>query len=341
MKTKMLTTGILALFVLVIFACGGGSTNEEAAEETIGPTGNPAIDGLTQEIQKSPNDPELYATRAEMFYQNEGYDEAIQDLSRALALDSLNIDYHHLLADVYLDYYKSRLALKTMERAAALYPNRIPTLLKLSEVQLILKKNEASMKTIERILSIDPQNAEAYFMFGMNFKETGDTLRAINSFQQAVEIDPDLIDGWVNLGQLHSALGNEIAGRFFRTAIEVAPNNMNALHAQAYYLAGQDDLTGALDIYRRMVRLDPQYEEAYFNSGLLYMDLDSLERARQQFDLAVKVDPTHVRAYYFRGVAAEMQGDVGQARADYQQVLKLSPDYQPAQEGLARLEALQ
>ena len=87
-----------------------------------------------------------------------------------------------------------------MERAVALYPQRIATLLKLSEVQLILKQHNTALETIDRILRIDPQNPEAYFMFGMIFKEMGDTARAVNSFQEAVELDADLIDAWINLG---------------------------------------------------------------------------------------------------------------------------------------------
>ena len=74
-------------------------------------------------------------------------------------------------------------------------------------------------ETIDNILKLDPQNAEAYFMFGMNFKEQEDLERSINSFQTAVEFDPDLVDAWINLGALHAQLGNEIAIKYFDNAI--------------------------------------------------------------------------------------------------------------------------
>ena len=340
MKTTWITTLSGALFLLLT-ACGGPSGEAGKDTENIGETGNTDIDVLSQAIAEDPDDPTLYAARARLFYQNEGYDEAIQDLSRALRLDSLNIGYHHLLADVYLDYFKSRLALQTLDRAVAIDPTHIPTLLKLSEFQLILKKYDASMQTIDRILQIDPQNAEAYFMFGMNFKEAGDTTRAINSFQKSVELDPELVDGWINLGQLHAALDNDIAARFFDSALEVAPASLTALHAKADYLSGQDDLEGALAVYREIVRIDPQYDDAYFNSGLLYLDLDSLDRAYDQFNLTLQVSPMHIKGYYFRGLTAEMQGDTAQARADYQQALRLAPDYRRPSIGLQRLETLQ
>ena len=334
----MITIFLMALFLASLTACGGSTEETNQKVEPIGTTGNPAIDKLTRQIAEDPANPQLYAARAEHFYKNEGYDEAIQDLSYALALDSLNPGYHHLLADVYFDYFKSRLAVKTMERVVALYPERIPSLLKLSEFQLILKKYEESLQTLDRVLRIDPQNADAYFLFGMNLKETGDTVRAINSFQKAVELDPELIDGWINLGQLHAALNNDIAADFFDAAVAVDPDNILALHAKAFYLSDLNDLEGALEMYREIVRVDPQYEEAYFNSGLLYLDLDSLAQALRQIDLTINVSPLHIRAYFYRGLTAEMQGDTARARADYQQALRLAPDFQSPKDGLARLQ---
>lgn len=322
--------------LIALLACGNQDGDPQQALSPSG-AGNPALEALTASIASNPNDPDLYANRAQLYYENEGYDEAIRDLSQALSLDSTNVDYLHLLADVYLDYYQSREALRTVERAAALYPERIPTLLKLSEFQLILRQYDASLKTIDRILQIDPRNGEAYFMLGMNFKETGDTARSVNSFQEAVEIDPDNTDAWINLGQLQAALGNRIAEQYFNSAVASAPLSLDALHAKAEYLTDQNRLGEALEIYRRMTILDPQYEEAFYNSGLLYMEMDSIEAAFHQFDLAINVEPLHVRAYFFRGLAAELLGRTGQALNDYQQALQLQPDYVQAQEGLDRI----
>lgn len=325
------------LLSLLLAACGYEQEPGSGNASNLNTIGHPAIDAVTQQIAGNPEDPALYAARGKLFYENEGYDEAIQDLKKALSIDSLNIDYLHLLADTYLDYYQSQKALETMERAATLYPERIPTLLKLSEFQFILKQYKASMGTIDRILQIDPQNEEAYFMFGMNFKETGDTARAVNSFQQAVELEPELIDAWINLGKLQAALGNSIAAQYFDSALEIAPDHIMALHAKAEFLTDRDELPEAIELYRRINRIDPQYDEAFYNAGLLYMELDSIEQAYRHFDLAIKTYPAHVRAYFYRGLAAEWMGRKQQARDDYQQALRLAPDYELPKQ---RLEAL-
>ncbi|NNE30428.1 MAG: tetratricopeptide repeat protein, partial [Saprospiraceae bacterium] len=178
-------------------------------------TGDATLDSLNQLVLENPDNPGLYFLRAKKYHELEGYDQAISDLRQAISRDSNNTSYFHLLADVYLDNYNSRMAINTMHNAVQRFPERIPTLLKLSEFQLILKQYEESMKTADEVLKIDPQEAEGYMMLGMNFRELGDTARAINSFQSATEINADLIDAWILLGNLFAEKGNPIAERYF------------------------------------------------------------------------------------------------------------------------------
>ncbi len=339
MKTEIICSSILLLLLLSFGSCGNSSTDNNTEETAMNaPTGQPDIDGLTKEIVEDPYNAELYARRGVLFYNKQGYDEAIRDLQHAIQLDSTKAAYYHDLADVNLDYFRSRQALAIMEDAATRFPENIPTLLKLSEYQLILKQYEESMRTIDQILKIDPQNAEAYFMFGMNFEEQGDTVRAINSYQKAVEFDSKIIDGWINLGQLYSAIGDPLAERYLDNAVRIDPRNVYALHAKAEYLADQDNLQGAIDTYRDLITVDQQYESAYFNSGLIYMDMDSIARAEEEFSRLLQVSPTEVRAYYYRGLAREMQGNIPAAIADYEQALKMVPNYERARQALQRVK---
>ncbi len=328
----------LGFLVLLMTGC---SKDTESTDPPVNTNANSNLIRLNQAINQDADNPDLYYARADLYYQEEGYDEAIRDLEKALTYDSTNAEYLHLLADTYLDYYKSKKALETMERVVEFHPKRIPSLLKLSEFQLILQQYEESMRTLDRVLQIDPQESEAYFMFGMNFKDLGDTARAISSFQSAVDNNPDLIDAWIELGQLHAALGNEIAGQYFDSAIRIEPENVMVKHAKAYYLQEKGDLEGSLALFREIVRQDPQYEDAYYNSGLLYLDLDSVLQAHEQFDMALQVNPVHIRAYYYRGVASEMMGNLPAARDDYEQALRLAPDYARAKEGMDRLQDIQ
>ncbi len=326
-------------FSLFFTACQNSSNNPSSEQAANLPTtGNPAIDGLSVAISQTPNDPTLYVKRADMFYQNEGYDEAIADLQKALSIDSTNVDYLHLLADVYLDYYKSYEAMSTMLKAATLYPQRIPTLLKLAEFQLILKQYDRSINTVNEILKLEQLNAEAYFMLGMNFKEQGNNDKAIGAFQTAVENNPDLVDAWINLGQLHAAKGSNLAKVYFENAVSVAPQNITALHAQAEFLHFSNERQAAIETYKKINSIDPDYSESLFNTGIIYLEMDSLAKAKTHFNMAVETSPTYIIAYYYRGLIEEMQGNIIAAKADYQNALNFNPEFVRAKEALERLK---
>jgi len=296
------------------------------------------ISKLNKAIKESPNDPELHFKRAQIFHESELYLDAITDLSQAVEIDSNQYEYYHLLADVYLDSYKSFDALRVMKSTVERFPDNIPSYLKLAEFQHLLKKHREVSVTVDQVLKRDPQNAEAYFIMGLTLREMNDTTRTINSFQSAVENDPQLIDGWIVLGQMYTDLGDPLALRYFDNALLIEPNNLDVMHAKAFYLNEKEDRNGALAIYREMILKDPKYKNAYLNSGLIYLEMDSLQKAVENFDILLEVAPLTIAGYYYRGLTKELAGDAAGAKSDFKQALKFSPNYAKAQEGLERVE---
>lgn len=284
---------------------------------------------------------DAYFQRAQYYYRENIFDLAEKDLLKALEYDSIRPEVLHLLADTYMDNFQSRKGLKTMEKVAAFHPERIPSLLKLSEFQLILKQYEDALKTIERIIQLDPESSEGFFMSGMVFRDMGDDDRAINAFQRATELDPDNVDAWIILGNLFDQKKNPIAGRYFDNAVRVAPDNPYALHAKAYYLQNHGDPQEAFRIYREINRKNPDYTDAYLNTGILYLTLDSMDKAWEHFNIAVNTSPTDPRGYYFRGLIYEQQGKYEDAIRDYEQALVFDPNYSEASEALSLLKAQQ
>ncbi len=327
---------LLAMMILT-----AGCQSSDPAESAVSLTGYPEIDQITLAIQKNPADHQLYRQRAQAYADREAYDQAILDLNRALTLDSMDIDSYHLLADVYLDYYNSRMAINTLYKAVEYFPERIPTLLKLVEFQYILKFYDPAKQTIARIMTLDPQNAEGLFWAGMIHREEGNPVAAIKRFQEATEQDPDLIDAWIECGKLLSQEKKPLALRYFETAVRLDSTSDHARHALAEYLQDQGRLQDALDVYRELVLRNPQYADALYNSGLIYLEMDSLLDARKQFDMALKVDPTRAMAYFARGNVQEQLGDLQAAISDYQQALLLDPSMARAKQALAQLQPTQ
>jgi len=335
---------VFALFSIFFVACGGDTNSNNAegtTEEVILPSLNPEIDKLNEALKKNAEDATLYAKRGQALWDVQGYDEAIQDMEKAVELSSDTPEYYHTLANFYMDYFRSRKALKTMETAGLKFPERIPTLLKLSEFYFILKDYGAANRTLDRIQKISPLNAEMFYMRGTIAEEQGKLDEAESAYRFATENDPDMVDAYLKLGDLTALKDPKTALQYYNNALRTNPNNTDALTMKAFHLSNfMNDLEGAQDIYRDLLKVDPKNKTAYHNSGLLYLDMDSLDKAFFRFTEAIRVSPTAVESIYYRGVTAELKGDVSRAKDDYERATKMNPNFRVGKEALARVSAL-
>ena len=339
---KMMCKPGVYWLILVLMIVLPSCKNNSVSEDTISNASENDVDvvhaGMLQAIKDDPSNASIWEAKSRYLYEHEKYDEALQDIEQAIALDSTVIDYQHLKADIQLDYYKSREAIATLQQILLRNPNRIPTLLKLSEFQHILKNYDASIQTINDVIRLQSYNAEAYFMLGMNFRELNDIEKAKASFQRAVELDADLTDGWIILGNMYEAEKNKQALQYYNSAVSSNPRSIAALHSKAFYLQNDDDILGAIQIYRQINQLDPQYEDAYLNTGILYLSIDSLQQAKEHFNILRQINPANPFAFYYTGLTEEYLGNLDRAKASYSTALRLKPDYTKAQEALAGLK---
>ncbi len=300
---------------------------------------SPVVGQYDELIAQHPKSADLHMQRGETLFSEGQLDAAIEDLERAVQLDSSLFGAWQTLADAYLSNIQSRKALETLEAMVQIFPDSIHAQLKLSEFQLILKRYREAIEILQHIHQLDPNNADAYFVEGMLHKDMGDTSGAIYHFQLATREDPKLIDAWINLGQLLEQKGDPEAIRYFEAGLLVAPRNITLLRSKAQYLARQAQIPLAKSTYRDLLHLDPDDSQAYYDLGLLYLDQDSLKKAQQHFDIATKTEPGFGRAYFYLAMTHELMKQIDQARFYYQQAQKLTPDDPDIGVALERVES--
>lgn len=329
----------LVLSLLLIFSgCKEDKRTPDTAEAVDASSPSQLV---TKELIDDPENPDLYIARGKVYYDQGDYDLAIDDFNTAISLDSTKAEYYHLLADGYLDNNQSRDALAVMNKVVEKHPERIPSLLKLSEFQLILKQYDNSIRTINEIIRQDPQNAEAFFMLGMNFRELGKKEEAINAFQTSVEMDPEILDAWLLLGELHEESDSEKAITFYDNAASIAPDKAEPLHAKAFLYQNSNRIDQALEVYRDLNTKFPDYIPSYLNTGIIYMELDSLDKAIEQFNIIARRSPESPLGHYYLAQAHLLNGDLPNAKQSINNALNLDPDFIEGNELYKKIQELE
>ena len=67
---------------------------------------------------------------------------------------------------------------------------------------------------------------------------------------------------------------------------------MPALYNLALLRAEAGDTTEAVDLYRKVIFLEPTNAEGHLNLGLLLLDAGALDEAEQQLQQAIALDPS-------------------------------------------------
>jgi tetratricopeptide (TPR) repeat protein len=96
------------------------------------------------------------------------------------------------------------------------------------------------------------------------------------------------------------------------------------------------DASASIDEFKRAVKLDPWYGQAYLLLGLAQMQMQQWGDAQWAFEEAAKVEPGNAKAYLGAGSALNEQKNYVEAQKALQHSLEIRPDSAEAHYELAR-----
>jgi tetratricopeptide (TPR) repeat protein len=176
------------------------------------------------------------------FYQVGQYRNAIDDLNRAIELESDHAFPRKYLGALYHDLGKLELAKQQLDLAIKL--DNHDTFARKARGRLLFDQGDyqASLRDFAVAVKIDPSDVEAITGQGVvRHAIGGDLFRAEADFRKAIELAGDSIENaylWSNLGQTQMELGQtDDALSSLTRAIELDPAFAEARSHRAYLLA--------------------------------------------------------------------------------------------------------
>lgn len=339
---KFKSIAFLPLFTAgsMFISCGSSHTKVETAVTTDSASLNEPqeLKQLNEQLKADPRNAELYHKRAQYYYSAGKFSQGLADMLIAVNTDSTKAAYFVTLSDLYFVDNQTAKTRAALEKSLRLDEKNSDAMIKLAELYLYVRNHEQSIKYINMALKQDKYNAKGYFMKGMNYKELGDTAKAISSMQTAVEQDQLYYHAYIQLGILCAAKKNPLAPEYFKNALRIRPKSGEALYSLGKYYQDMEDFTKAMETYNELVLIEDKNINACYNMGVIQLvNLKKYDVAINYFSRAIKVAPKYVQAYYGRGLSYQAMGNMKQAVSDYQACMDINPEFEPAYSALKEL----
>ncbi len=150
----------------------------------------------------------------------------------------------------------------------------------------------------------DRSQARIYLDLGKELYRTDQDEKAVEAFQQALKLDPDLAEAHFRLGLAFDAIGKEQeAEAGYKKAIEKYKKYLetNGKDADAHYNMGQAYAglrlySEAVREYRQATRLKDDDADIYYDLGTALTKLAQYDEAASAFSKSLEIDPENYRA---------------------------------------------
>lgn len=300
-----------------------------------------SISYLEEELGEN-SSPLSYLRRARLYYDNQQYGEALEDIYRILNKDSEHPATHTLKALVHYRLGSFDEAEKSANLAESLGDQSkdlfyVKTLLLAEQ-----GKTEDAANYMANALALAPYSGEIWWANGkLNFAK-GDSADAVKSFTKALVFDPvanyvyeDLIEAYKGSGQVDSALV------YVEKAINNLGDNQKFILQKASILEQVGNLDSALVVYQQIYKLDPSRLEVLTQIGNLYFKKRKFGNAFANYSAVLEKLPTNANMQYLAGLSQERMGFYGAAQTYYIKARTNQPENELYNKAFERARFLQ
>jgi len=159
------------------------------------------------------------------------------------------------------------------------------------------KKHEEALAIYKEILEKVPELPQINMNIGNCYYEMGDYDSAIPCYQAVLEKEPENKDALVSLGNVYLEKGELEKGmELFNKLSDEGAASPIALYNIATNLFNKGELETAVRYYEQALSLDQNMADAYYQSGLCYLNLNKKEKSKESFLKYLELMPDSVKA---------------------------------------------
>ena len=248
-------------------------------------------------IQQHPHEAKIHQLYSEYLYARKDYKGAIEQLGYSLDVNPTDADgwRNMVILNMIDDNYAD--AIKASEKALEYNPDNLELYRYVAGCYHQMKSYSKAISTYMKILELTDsadveQRSDVYTGMGDTYSELGDSAKAVECYERALELNPLNSNALNNYAYYLAQRAQDLdrAERMAALAVKDEPENANYIDTYAWVFFAKKDYNMALLYIKSAVEKDED-EHLYEHYGDILWFCDEKEAAVEQWTKALELDP--------------------------------------------------
>lgn len=289
-----------------------------------------------------PGNPMIRLNLATLFQAQGNTDMAIKAYNTILEIRPNDVLVHYYKGTALKQANMTRDAINEFQIALNINPNFLLARKELLDTLMHSSTNPDEVLAIMADYARNNQNdaiAQYNFAFELHSQKKIDD--AMTYYQKAIQLDPKLIDAYLNLASIYKEKANyPEALTTLQTALKIDPANTKVkdvmaqintdsstlIYQQAIEKHNKGNYTAAIADYIRVLEINKSNPDVYISLGAAYQALKKTDEAINAYNKALELDKNNSSALYYLGSAYYNKKNYAKAKDLYEKALAVNPE---------------
>ncbi len=252
-----------------------------------------AIGELSKALDEGYKPLEVYKLRWFINFNQKNYDAALSDAEKGLELDASNSNFALGLGDIYNAKGEYQKSIDAYKKGMLLDPNNADAYYFMAQDYSKLGDTEGQgAAAAEAIKKNTKYIGESYDLSGDALLKEKKTDEAIQAYQRAINVKPDLIDAYLKLSDIYRAKSRlDEAIATVKKGIKLFPDNGLLYTSLSWYYSLNGHNVESIAAAQKAIALLPNESTAYTNLCRVYNDTQQYPQAIESCSAALKINP--------------------------------------------------
>ncbi len=301
-----------------------------------------ALKVLSDLLVQKPTQIEAMLRRAEIYLDQQKYEEALTDANEAIRLTNKNPYANFIRGCVYMQLKKLDAAITELQFAAAGLPKHLPSHFWLARCLLMKDRLADGIEELNTVVKLDPRFTTARLVLASAHLQRGYHDGAVNTLTEALHFDAKNVEVYRLLGVAYLHKGeHERAEAMFQKMLKVDPGAARAHQVLAGIALAKGKIDEAIGHCRDALEVEPRNVDVHFLLGLAYMRRQRFEGAKAEFEHVLRLRERHPGARMNLAAVHIQLREFDLAQEQLQRCIDEDPSLAKPRYALARLFMVQ